>query len=155
MGCAQKQAAPTYPQPSGGPGPSAAPMTTPAGGAGSEVCEMLTVAEVGGLTGARIVASRPDNKSTPTEPNCDWLGPDDGIVVHVGLNPAKKNILDDFEGYQRVPGIGEAAIENHGILSVLYKGTELTVIFGGAGAVEIQKQIAARVIEKLDQRPAR
>lgn len=114
-----------------------------------DVCKMFTNEELSALTGSQITTSRPGEKSTAAEPECDWLNANEGIVVTVGLSVAAKDL--SFEGYEPVAGIGESAAENHGILSVLSKGTEITVIHGGSGSVDVQKKIAAKVIAELEK----
>jgi hypothetical protein len=132
---------------------SAASANTGSGEPGlPDVCKMFTNEELSAMTGTQITTSRAGEKSSAAEPECDWLNANEGIVVSVSISPAAKDL--SFEGYEPVPDIGESAAENHGILSVLSKGTEITVIHGGSGAVDAQKKIAAKVIAELEKKRA-
>jgi len=129
---------------------SAASANTGSGQPGlPDVCKMFTNEELSTLTGSQITASHAGEKSTATDPECDWLNVNEGIVVSISISPAAKDL--SYEGYEPVAGIGESAAENHGILSVLSKGNEITVIHGGTGQVDTQKKIAAKVIAELEK----
>ena len=135
---------------SSGVAAASATSTSSAGQPGyPELCKLFTAEEMAAVTGGKIASSHAGEKSTPTQPECDWLDPNEGIAVSISLSVGDKASL---EGYEAVAGIGEAATENHGILTVLHHGTEITVIHGGTGQVETQKKIAAKVIEALDKK---
>ncbi|WP_394832632.1 DUF3558 domain-containing protein [Pendulispora rubella] len=135
---------------SGGPVASATSSVTVGQPGLPDVCKMFTNEEMAALIGGKITSSRAGEKSTALQPECDWLGANEGISVSISLTPALNT--STLEGYEPVAGIGEAATENHGILTVLYRGTEITVIHGGTGQVETQKKIAAKVIEAIDKK---
>ncbi|WP_394824961.1 DUF3558 family protein [Pendulispora albinea] len=147
-GCGKKSDSSEGASPAGTASASSAVSAGPPGL--PDVCKMFTHEQMTALTGEEIKSSRAGEKSTATEPECDWIDRNEGIAVSISLAPAPAD--PSFKGYEPVPGIGESAIENHGILSVLYRGTEITVIHGGSGHVETQKKIAAKVIEALDKR---
>jgi len=116
-----------------------------------DVCKMFTNEEMGTLIDTTIVESKAHPQTKPDEPGCDWMDKNGGLLVTVSLAPKTKNAFaDEFQGYEAVSGIGEGAFENHGILSVLHRTTEITVIFGGGGSEETQKKVATQVIQKLD-----
>lgn len=141
------------------PTPSALPQATESPSAGTaannfpDVCNLFTTAEMSALTKQTIVVASPDGKSTKESPSCDWNKADTAIVTVITLATKQKSDFDSEKGsYEPVPGLGDGAYENHGILTVLHGTIEISVIFGGSGeeSVAVQKLIAQKVIEKLD-----
>ncbi|WP_163511825.1 DUF3558 family protein [Fodinicola acaciae] len=142
------------PSPSATGLPQAAESPSPSAGPGfPDVCKLFTNDEIGALTKATITDAKPDDKSTKDQPDCAWSSADGGAVTTIYLaNKTKAKFDDESGGYQAVTGIGDGAYENHGILTVLHGTTEITVIFGGGGddSIAVQKSIAQKVIDKLD-----
>jgi hypothetical protein len=136
------------------PPPSATDSPSPAAGPGlPDVCDMFTDADMSTLTKGNIGSHQAGAKSTQAAPECDWITKDGGTLVSISLETGTKADFDaDLPSYTAVPGVGDGAYENHGILTVLHGTTVITVIFGGAGdeSVAVQKAIASKVIEKLD-----
>ncbi|GAA1702192.1 DUF3558 family protein [Fodinicola feengrottensis] len=135
--------------------PAAADSSPTASAAGfPSVCDMFTDADMSALTQGTIASHKPDGKSTPAAPACDWLSADGGITVTASLRTTTKSDFDSSaDGYTPVSGVGDKATELHGILTVFHAPTtEIGIIFGGGGDpdVAIQKAIALKIIEKLD-----
>jgi hypothetical protein len=134
--------------------PSATGSPSPAAAAGfPDACNLFTDADMSALTKGQIAGHKAGTHSTPAAPDCDWFSKDGGITVSISLATTKKSDFDaDVPNYTAVPGVGDGAYENHGILAVLHGTTGISVIFGGSGdeSVAVQKAIASKIIEKLD-----